>query len=470
MSNSQEQPTGDWPEIDKFDRFDLPEFPTDALPSPLREFVLAVAEATQTPPDLAGLLALAVAGTTLAKCIKVEPRPRWVEPVNLYVAVLMAPGTRKSAVFKECLLPLSSLERELIRKARTTEQATSNSATPTSSKDEPGSAARRMEAPQTSLPRLVVDDATPEQLEVMLQQQGGRIASMSSEGNVFDSMAAAARKNGVPQLSVYLKGHAGDDLRTDRITRDGVHVEEPALTCAYAVQPSVISKLAGNKDMRSRGLPGRFLYAVPSSMVGRRKIAPPPVPQRIADDYATCIEKLFRLSPQLLTLSTQAQSVFQHFEHEVEGMLADGGAMEAYTDWGSKLVGATLRIAGIMHCIASVTDVIEAPTLDSAITLARYLIPHAEEVLSNMGHANAGIHADAIYILSWIESNACTTFTKREVQQQRKNRFPRAVDIDAPLKELEARGFIRIASVEGNSPGRPSVTYEVNPTLYGEQP
>lgn len=41
----------------------LPEFPVDALPMWLADQVAAVAEATQTPPDLAGCIGLAALST-----------------------------------------------------------------------------------------------------------------------------------------------------------------------------------------------------------------------------------------------------------------------------------------------------------------------------------------------------------------------------------------------------------------------
>jgi hypothetical protein len=59
---------------------DLPAFPVEVLPGWLRDYVAAVATATQTPPDLAGMLALAVLATVAAGAVEVEPRPGWREP------------------------------------------------------------------------------------------------------------------------------------------------------------------------------------------------------------------------------------------------------------------------------------------------------------------------------------------------------------------------------------------------------
>jgi replicative DNA helicase len=74
---------------------DAPTFPVEVLPSWLGEYVAAVATATQTPPDLAGMLALAVLATVAAGAVEVQPRPGWQEPLCLFVAVGMDAGTRK---------------------------------------------------------------------------------------------------------------------------------------------------------------------------------------------------------------------------------------------------------------------------------------------------------------------------------------------------------------------------------------
>ena len=107
-----------WPEIVSFDTVSLPEFPTHALPDVLREWVEAESHATQTPADLAGLLALAVCSVDDRPARGGGAAPRLGEPVNLYVAVLLEPGNRKSAVFADAMKPLRELEAELIEAAR----------------------------------------------------------------------------------------------------------------------------------------------------------------------------------------------------------------------------------------------------------------------------------------------------------------------------------------------------------------
>jgi replicative DNA helicase len=90
----------------------VPAFPVEVLPGWLGEYVAAVATATQTPPDLAGMLALAVLATVAAGAVEVQPRSGWREPLCLFVAVGMDAGTRKSSVFSALTQPVAEFERQ----------------------------------------------------------------------------------------------------------------------------------------------------------------------------------------------------------------------------------------------------------------------------------------------------------------------------------------------------------------------
>ncbi|MFZ1936665.1 MAG: DUF3987 domain-containing protein [Thermoguttaceae bacterium] len=476
-----------WPEIASFDVVDLPEFPTNALPNVLQQWVAAESHATQTPADLAGLLGLAVCSATIARRVVVEPRPGWHEPVNLYLAVLLEPGNRKSAVFADAMRPLRELEAELIEAARPTVAREQSDRRQSESRlrkleklaAEKGDAEARNEAGNLAaelaeqvepvLPRLIVDDATSEKLGIMLAEQGGRIASMSPEGGVFDLMAGLYSKSGIPQFGVYLMGHSGDDLNTDRVSRKSVRVKQPALTCAYAMQPAVIEGLAENVAFRGRGLLARFLYAAPQSWIGDRQIAPAPVSDAVREAYRQAIRLLADVNGEIvLRLTADALAAFQAWEAEIEAMLGDGGQLEIMRDWGAKLAGATLRLAAVTHCVqhGAVSD-IDVGTIAAAIEIALYLIPHADAVLNMMQAKEGAVDENARYVLRWIERHGRREFTKRDAHQHGKRRFPKADDIDPALAELTRRGYIRLRPSEAAGPGRPSSpSYEVNPATF----
>jgi hypothetical protein len=474
-----------WPELQPFDDIGLPAFPTHVLPPALRDWVAAESLATQTPPDLAALLALAVCGACIARRVYVEPRPGWREPVNLYVSVLLDPGNRKSAVFTDATAPLREIEAELIARERgpvaiaqserrqkearlrKLERLAGEKGDIHAQEEAARLAESLAEENEVFLPRLIVDDATAEKLGAMLAEQNGRIASLSPEGGVFDLMAGLYSKNGIPQFDIYLKGHSGDDLITDRISRKSVRVTRPALTCAYAMQPQVIRGLADKPAFRGRGLLARFFYSAPKSWIGHRHVAPPPVPDGIREAYRQVVRELAAVpdGEQALRLSAAAEARLRDWEGEVERMLGDGGELEALRDWGGKLAGLTVRLAGILHCAeCGPAGEIQAETLDAAIAIARYAVPHAAAALALMAGGTAGRDDDARWIWRWIERHELREFTRRDAYQQGKHRFPTAEDLEPAIGELIKRGYIRPMASGRPGPGRPpSPVYEINP-------
>jgi hypothetical protein len=489
-------------------------FPVRALPSWLADYVQAVATATQTPPDLAGMLVLSVLAAAAGGLAEVAVRPDWREPLNLFAAVGLSPGNRKSAVVRDVTGPLLALERELVdAKASAILEAGTARKVAERAADQAQAVAGKAAADQTAAgtaaadqaqaaladaiaaagraagiqvpapPRLLVDDATPEALASLLAEQGGRIALLSPEGDVFDMMAGRYAQGGGPNLGVYLKGHAGDLLRVDRKGRPPEHVDRPALTVGLAVQPEVLRQIADRPGFRGRGLLARFLWALPAGTVGRRQVGAAPVPAGVRERYETEAKALARslldqaevgrlagvTEPMTIPLDPAAAAVLLELERELEPRLdPETGDLAHVEGWAAKLAGATARIAGLLHLAAHLRDgwarPVQAETMHAAVAIARYLTDHALAVFDLMG-ADPAL-ADARYVLDWIERTGAERFTRRELfTALPRGRFPK-VDALAPgMGLLETHGHIRRADQPApKGRGRPpSPAYEVNP-------
>jgi hypothetical protein len=479
----------------------VPAFPVEVLPGWLQEYVAAVATATQTPPDLAGMLALAVLATVAAGTVEVQPRPGWREPLCLFVAVGMDAGARKSAVFTALTRPVAEFERDQAAAAlpgisetgvlrRIADQAAAHAEAaagkaPASQQEEARAEAiaRAAEAANLTVPpvpRWLVDDATPEALAGLLAVYG-RIALLSPEGDVFDQMAGRYNQQVGPNLGVYLKGHAGDLLKVDRRGRPPEYVERPCLTIGLAVQPEVLRGLASRPGFGGRGLLARFLYSLPASLVGRRQPGAPPVPAAVADRYALELQALAASlttptgpaggdGPAVLVLDQEAAELLLGFERDLEPRLAAGsGDLAHLVGWAAKLAGATCRLAGLLHLASHLRDgwahPINADTFTGAIGLADYLIEHARAVFDLMG-TDPRVD-DARWLLEWISRTGQAQFTRRDAHRAApRGRFPKATDLDPALSLLEEHGYLRRVDADPSGPkgGRPpSPRYLVNP-------
>jgi hypothetical protein len=478
----------------------LPPFPVDALPGWVADQVAAVAEFTQTPPDLPGCIALAALSTAAGGRAVVEIRPGWREPVNLFTAVAMPPGSRKSAVFAAMTAPLLAAEAALVELARpvvveaelaarvaqaraekaakAAETAPTADARMSAFADASSAALAAEELTVPVLPRLVADDITPEAAASLLAEQGGRLAVLSAEAGIFATLAG--RYSGAPNLEVFLKGHAGDMLRVDRKGRPAEHIEHPALTLGLAVQPEVLVDIARMPGFRGSGLLARILYSLPANTVGRRRVGTAPPPDAVTAAYLDQLRGLVHaladwIGPAVLPLDPDADARVLALEAEIEPRLAAGaGDLTHVADWASKLTGATVRIAGLLHLAAhhnrSWNRPVDAGTIDAAARVGHYYLAHALAVFDHMG-ADPLVD-DARAVLGWIRRAGAPRFTRRDCfAALRDTRFRKVTDLDPALGLLIDHGYLRLnPGAPGPNGGRPSPAFDVHPHTEPTEP
>lgn len=335
---------------------------------------------------------------------------------------------------------------------------------------------------------------------------------MSPEGDIFKFMAS---RHGPDEsvLNVYKKAWTGNEsVRDNRVTREGSDVSNPALSVGICVQPQVLEDLAEKRTFRGEGIIARFLYAVPEPKAGYRKTGRdvPPLDTTAQARYDKKIEKLLELDPKseedgeyipyTLRLEEEARPVLWDFEEEIESALRPEGPLDGLKDWGNKLVGQTLRIAGLLH-VAETGDLntrISADAMRRAIRIGRALIPHAR-VAYGLLNANEKVRLSR-YVLRRIcenldvtpvpdipritsidelpsnldgsgitgDSDAPGPMSKRDLWQltKGKSEINEVSDLDEPLSQLEEHNLIRVDDRESPGPGRnPSPNIYLNPIL-----
>ncbi|MEV0316669.1 YfjI family protein [Nonomuraea fuscirosea] len=465
-----------------------PAFPVTCLPTWMHGMIDGVAEETQTAPDIAAAFGLGALSTAAGGKAIVRVRGGWHEPLNLFLACVAPPATRKSAVFRNMTAPLYAAEEVLVlagrAKARQAEllrlqlEETDKQARTRAVRS--GSASDLAEAESTALAlaeilvphevQLIAKNVTPEECSTILSEQGGRLAILSAEGDIFD-IICGRYSNGVPTLTPFLEGHAGDVLKVNRRGR-AEYVRSPALTIAVCIQPAVLTVIAEKPRLRGQGLLARFLYALPKDTVGYRISEPDLAPDHIRDTYTDTLKKLvLNLAewdrPQILSLSTAATRLVTAFQDEIEPQLRAGiGELDSLRDWAGKLVGAAVRIAGLLHLATHVGDGFRRPVSDEvmrhAIEIARYYIAHAAACFGVMVEGpHTQLARDA---LAWISRNdkipRTRTFSQRDLHRGLQSKVQHAATVSTILAILDAHGYIRAlpppdAMPEAAGPPRP---------------
>lgn len=487
-----------WEQPTPFNEHAGPPFPLEVLSGGIGRYVAALRDAYQVPADLPATLVLGTGAAAAAGRAVVRLAPDWIEPFNMFFAAVLPSGERKSPVARAVTRPLEERERELLASAEPdiaraeAERDVLDKSLQNAKAEAARVRGRDHEAAMNTVadlsrklaeysipkrPRLLADDATPEAVASLLAEHQ-RIAIVSTEGGLFEMMGGRYTQ-GIPNLDVYLKGYSGDPLRVDRKGRKTEWVQRPALTVVLTVQPAVVHDLAAKTGFRGRGVPARFWFTVPQSVVGYRKIdGVPAVPGALAASWDSTLRALLWLpcaaegeAERELRLSGGAHTAFQSFRVEVEVAMRPGADLYELRDWANKLPGGVARVAGILHLFLHADggapwDVpIAAETMTAAVAIGRYFTEHAKVAFAMMG-ADPALD-DARHVLAWVLREKGTSFKKQDAWQGTRGRFGKVAPLDAALGILEERGFIRREAVDHEGPGRPAGgRWEVNPLAY----
>jgi replicative DNA helicase len=495
-----------WEPPQPFESVDVPDFPVDAFPFDVANYVSQEAVAKQVPVDLPGCLVIGgVAVAAGGKCNVYLSRD-WQEPVNEFIVSVLPSGERKSPSYRSVLKPVEDVERELVEQqtpeilkkkterdilekrlqtAKTDAAKGKGDAQTTAEAEARGYAEELARFVVPEAPRLLADDATPEAVAGLLAEQKGRLAIASTEGGIFD-IVGGRYSDSTPNLDVYLKGYSGDTLRVDRHSRPPEFVPTPALTVILTVQPDVIADLASRKAFRGRGFLARWLYSLPKSLVGYRSVDAQPVAEEVRQWWDAMLRAILALPvPEsgnipLIHLSPQAHDLLRTFRQELEIELRPGEELDDLADWGNKLSGNVARLAGILHvtewavnsmCTGSEGMYTEFPwdcpvtprTMESAIRLGWYFKGHAQAAFALMG-ADARI-GSAKKVWAAIQKHNPDAFTVRDLWQKVRRGFSGVSQLEQVLNLLEELGYVRrVESQKREGPGQsPSPSYEVNP-------
>jgi replicative DNA helicase len=485
-----------------------PAFPIETLLDWAAAWASAISAEKGAALDLGASLALDVVAGAIARNVQVSPRPGWYEPTNLYTIVALAPGQRKSPVFKAALRPVRALERQRMQAWEEQQQLVGLSGAifdkrrkeliaEAADADEldPEQLSERMEELLEGLgpteaeprPRLLTEDVTPEGLAGLLADHGRIIAASDEGAAIFENLAGRYAR-GSTSWDVLNKAHSSADLVVDRKSSGPVIVYDPAITLAITTQPEMLRALARKPGVEGRGVLARPLYALPAPVYadGVTRAADPSVleeyARRIRNVYSDTPELEFdeddHPRPALLTLSEGAREAFERFEAELnqERRELGGDDLEGesvYLGWLSKLAGQAARLAAVLHAADHWTDgvgvgtlVIDEPTMARAITLARYYRLHALAVFGLIGELPEQQRARSI--LRWLKTRPPAELeglTVRDVHRTR-GKGTTAVQVRVALALLEQHGYLRFErQSRTGSAGRPSERIHVHPEI-----
>ncbi len=457
-------------------------FPVDSFPPAFRDYAVELAESLQVPIDMTGC---AVLGALSIACLgtSVSVLPGYREPTQLYIAIVAPPSERKSSVLSSVLQPIRNMGK-LINDLKAKDRSAINlkrsvlekqMAKAIAKGDETGAGLLQdkiANLPEVKLYSPPLTDATPEALAKAMSDNGGTLSFASAEGGLINIISG--QYNQLTNIDVLLQAYSGEPVAVERIGREPVVIEHASLAILLAVQPQVLERFLGNEALLERGLCARFLYCIPRSLLGHRDARTAwPVSADTARRYGGILDALVMQSydgtARELKLEASALELHYNWAAEVEKNIGPDGAWCGIANgWEGKLVGNTIRIAGLLRMAEMIDPVlpISEKHFDAAINLARYFIDHALVATGK----SSGLTPDAKEVLAEIRKQGKSPFPPYGLRQilHNRNKFRESRKVDEALSCLSAAGYIRLIPPperQGVVGRMPESLYEVHPEI-----
>jgi len=454
----------------------------------------------QYGPDLPAQLAITAVSLCISGRIEVQVDGPWVEGTNIYTVTAMNASAGKSPAVKHMLGPIKKHEVELIERSasvvedreieRRLIEKERDDAIKVGDKNRAKAAGDDLrKIPHIPRPRIIAEDVTPEKLAMLMAEQDGRMALISTEGGLFKIMAG--RYSDGSNLDVFLQSWSGDDITQDRVGRESLVIHDARLTIGLTVQPSVIAELGDNGEFMGRGLAARFMYSIPRNTVGERNKRRRSTWSDTID--ATYGQRLRRLAGSYLadqpckariTLTDEAHGVFVDWQQGHEDRMGYNGDLEYLAEWVSKMHSSVCRLAGVIlmaertETIAGMSElhglpfVIEVDVMLRAMVVGDYWIEHAK-IAGDLWGADPEV-GKAVRLLRWAEVRRADdgdTFTIRDAMRGLRKLFPKSEATIPALQILTESGWVRAdtpISEWGRGRGGQSATFTLRPQTTTE--
>ena len=369
----------------------IPLLQVEMLPKGMSEMAEMISESQQLPLSMA-ILALI---STVSACVCGKWRAKDItrnwrkEMSSLYICIIAESGGRKSVCFDIANEIIRKWQRkkakELYPKVKDAKKQISLAEDRIrdieEEMEEEGSTSELLQALEGAeleleeaelklpiIPDMIINDATPEAMEIRLQEHYGRGSLQDPEGGPLKNLTGDRWKS-PPSFELLKKGWSGEYHRVDRIGRGSLELHQPQMNVGLMVQPVLIEQLAKNPAMRGEGLWNRFLFLALPSMV--EDLVPsndaPDFNPTIADEWNETLERLLEAEhngeklvhgktgkqkvPILhdLYLSDGAKEARHKFEKSLIAQYRIGGRLEEVSEWAMKAVGIAIRIATVFH-------------------------------------------------------------------------------------------------------------------------
>lgn len=450
------------------------DFPVDALPEPVRSYVVEGAAAIGCDSSFVALPMLSGLAGAIGNTRRIVLKRGWAEPAILWTAIVGESGTQKSPAFRLALRAVRTRQHRLLKEhQQALKQWEADSQRYEIAFNEwKKQAAKGRAAPEAPVapekpicPRTWIEDCTTEALATLLQENPRGLLTLRNELSGWFSFGQYKKGGGADDVARWLQMFDADPLIVDRKMSGTIYVPCAAVSIAGGIQPAILERSVG-REHRDNGLLARLLLAHPPRRAKRWTEAE--LDPLTDGAVAVLFDRLYAIeperdadgdpSPKLLGLDAAAKAAWIDFvnEHGQEQLALVGDEAAAW----SKLEGYAARLALIVHLVRAAAedptladrDVIDAASIESGISLSRWFAAEALRIYGALA-ADEG-ERETRRLLELLERQPGPVSVR---EWQRIRSLPKATDARADLDALAAAGHGAWQdAAPGPKGGRPS--------------
>jgi 5S rRNA maturation endonuclease (ribonuclease M5) len=361
--------------------------PLDLFPDKVQRFIRAGAATFDVDPAFFMLPVLSGAAAMIGYSRSIRLKEDYIEPAIIWTATIAPTGDGKSPVLQAATAPVRIRERELKRKNKDADKEFEEAFIKWDAK----SKKERVGEKKLGKPPLLtcwLDDATSEAVaRVMNDNPRGALLAKDEFSHWFESFDQYHDRGG-SDVSRWLSIWTGNLFALDRVTGErSYRITDPRLSITGGVVPDKFKDLLTN-DFFVRGLPARFLFAMPTRNQPRKwvdKSIPKEIKRAVNELFAELaalpphIDEHGEEWPELLGLTPEAKKIFVDFYNECARRAFEADVREA-AQW-SKLSAYSARLAlvGQLMRDPDATE-ISGEVMRAACDLARWFGQEAERI------------------------------------------------------------------------------------------
>jgi DNA polymerase-1 len=454
-------------------------FPTEAMPQPVREYVVQAAAALGCDPAFVALPALAAAASAVGNSRVLRLKRTWSEPCVVWSAIVADSGTLKSPAFAKAVGHLQRVQKRLLDsyreqfKAFRAEYAAWERARKDAARGKGGDLGDPPAEPR--LRRVVCGDTTIEKLALILEDSPrGTLAARDELSGWLGSFTRYKGRGGGTDLPNWLEMHRAGTVMVDRKTGDRptLFIPRAAVSVTGGIQPGVLAR-ALTADVLDAGLAARLLLAMPVKKPKRWTEAE--VTPGVQRDYESLLERLLELElaefegeavPVALTLDPAAKELWVAFYDAwaQEQAAAEGELAAAF----SKLEAYAARLALLHHVVTHVglgTDdrrPVGRASVEAGIALCRWFAGEARRIYGTVSESTE--ERDLRHLVEFVRGRGGRV-SARDLQSSNSRKYPSADLATAALQALVDAGLGAWEDVPTTSAGgRPTKVFVLCPT------